>query len=108
LLAQRLSLQQFHNRKGHPTFVAQIEDNHDIGIRERGDSPGLALETRQDPTITRQVLRPDLDRDLPAQSRVARAINLAHRARAQRGEDFVGPELRAGSRRRKWQRLYPS
>ena len=56
MLAKRLSFKQFHNRKGHPAFVAQIEDNHDIGMRERSDSPGLALETRQGLTITRQVL----------------------------------------------------
>ena len=40
--------------------------------------------------------RQDLDRDLAAQARVAGAVDLAHAARAEGGEDLVGPEAGAG------------
>jgi hypothetical protein len=40
-----------------------------------------------------------LECDLAMEPRVARAIHLAHAARAERRDDFVGPELVAGGQR---------
>ena len=40
----------------------------------------------------------DLERDVAIQLRVARAIHLAHAARAERGKDFVRAEAGAGSK----------
>ena len=59
---------------------------------ERGDRAGLLLEAAQARPGRRQARRQDLDRDLAAEARVAGAIDLAHAARAERGEDLVGAE----------------
>ena len=40
--------------------------------------------------------RQDLDRDLAPEPRVARAVHLAHAAGAERRDDLVGAEARAG------------
>jgi hypothetical protein len=39
--------------------------------------------------------RQNLDRDRTLQPSISRAIDLAHAARAQRGDDFIRPEFRA-------------
>jgi hypothetical protein len=42
------------------------------------------------------VLGEDLDRDLAAEPRVLGAVDLAHAAGTERGDDFIGTETRAG------------
>ena len=44
----------------------------------------------------------DLERDVAIQLRVARAIDLAHAAGAEGGEDFVRAEARAGGEGQGW------
>ena len=39
----------------------------------------------------------DLDRDVPVELRVPRAVDLAHPARAEGREDLIGAKARAGS-----------
>src|SRR6267378_4214362 len=48
----------------------------------------------------------DLDGDDAVQARITRTVHLAHSARAQRREDFVGPEFGARSKRHTLPRLY--
>ena len=43
--------------------------------------------------IGSQGTQQDLDRDIRSQRRVARAVDLAHAARAEGPEDFVGPSI---------------
>ena len=64
-------------------------------MRERGDGARFLLESRDGRRIGREPRRQNLDRDVAAEPRVARAIDLAHPARAERGENLVGPESRA-------------
>ena len=56
---------------------------------QRGEHLGFALEARQAFGIERELLRQNLDRDVAIQLRVARAIHLAHAARADLGDDFI-------------------
>ena len=58
-------------------------------MRQRRDCMRLALEARQAIRIGRELRRQDLDRDLATQLRVARAIDLAHAAGADRRDDLV-------------------
>ena len=58
-------------------------------MRQRGDRLGLALEARERRRIGGQVRGQDLDRDLAVECLVARAIDLAHPSRAERGDDLV-------------------
>ena len=69
---------------------------HDVGMVERGSGPGLLDEAPPTVLVRHALGGQDLDRDLPAQARVARPIDLPHPPRAQQREDFVGPELRSG------------
>ena len=53
---------------------------------------GLTLEPRQSLGIVREGLGKNFDRDLAVEFRIARAIDLAHTARAERCDDFIRPE----------------
>ena len=57
----------------------------------------FALEPRQPVRIMRERRRAGLDRDVAIQLRVARPIDLAHAAFADRRGDFVDAEAGAGS-----------
>src|SRR6476661_6566811 len=59
----------------------------DVGMVQRGDSAGFALEALA------EALGGDFDGDLAAQARVAGAVNLAHPALADARQDFIGAEF---------------
>jgi hypothetical protein len=71
--------------------------------------PGVALRVRP-----REAIRigcngcqQNFDRDVPTELRIARAIHLAHAARAKRRRDFICAEASARSERHgKWLRLW--
>ena len=65
-------------------------------MRERGDGLGLALESGERFGVAGELVGQDLDRDVALQPRVARPVDLAHPARAERGEDLVGAEAGTG------------
>ena len=67
-------------------------------MRERRDRFRLALEAGQCVGIGGDGLREDLDRDVPVQLLIPRAVDLPHSTRAQRREDLVW--TRGGSRRK--------
>ena len=62
----------------------------DVGVRQRRNRPGFALESAAPFGILGYVGGHDLDRDLAIEPRVARSIDFAHAAGADRREDFVG------------------
>ena len=96
-VAQRMALEQFHHRVGHAVVAAEIVNGEDVGVRERSDRVRFALEAGQPIGVGGECRRQDLDRDLPPQLRVARAIHFAHPAGAERVQDLVPAESRAGS-----------
>jgi hypothetical protein len=97
LFSQSLSLQTFHDDKPQSTLVPYVEENHDIGMGKRGNGPGLTLESREHLEITREMLWQDLDRDIPAEPRIARTKDLSHSASTQKRRDFVGADVLADS-----------
>ena len=62
--------------------VFDAVDRADVRMIERGEQPRFALEAREPSGSRRERARQDLDRDVAAELRVARAIDLAHAARA--------------------------
>ena len=68
----------------------------DVGMVEGGEDLGFAREPRQPVRIARKPIRQNFDRDVTIQLRVARAIHLAHAARAKGREDLIRSESRAG------------
>ena len=62
-----------------------------------GHGPRFLFEAAEPVGIGGDVEGDDLDRHIPAQAGVAGPVDLAHPARADRREDLVGAESRAGS-----------
>ena len=83
---------QFEDKEAHTPGVFEAVDAADVRVAERGEHLGLALEPREVLGIFGEALRQNLDRHLAAQLRVARAIDLAHAARAERRDDLVRTE----------------
>jgi hypothetical protein len=69
---------------------------------ERGDAPRLTLEPITGLWCDAVVCRQDLDCDGAIESRVARAIDLTHAARTNRGQNLVGAETGAGNEGHRW------
>ena len=70
-------------------------NDRDVGMAERGERPGFALEARQAFGVLRDRLGQHLDRDLPPEVRVGGPIHLAHPAHADLGDDFIRADARA-------------
>ena len=68
-------------------------------MRERRDRLRLPLEAGERVGVGGEALREDLDRDVAVEPRVARPVDLPHPARAERRQDLVGSEARAGRKR---------
>jgi len=96
LLAQRLTFQKLRDRIRDAPIRAEVEDREDIGMREGGDRFCLALEPRQRVRIGGDRRWKNLDRHVAIELPIPGAVDLAHPTRAERREDFVGAETRAG------------
>src|SRR5512138_773607 len=68
-----------------------------VGMVECGECLRLALEAREPFGIVREHVRQNLQRDVPFQLRIARAINLAHASGANLCQDTIRAAARAGS-----------
>ena len=78
------------------TAVLEPVDRPDVRMVERGQHLRFALETGEAIRIAREGVRQDLQRDLAIQLGIARAIDLAHAAGPEGGEDLVRAEADAG------------
>jgi aryl-alcohol dehydrogenase-like predicted oxidoreductase len=94
-LVEGQPLDEFEHESGGPARLFDAVDRADVRLVERGERLRLALEACAPLRIVRERLGKDLDRDRAIELRVTRAINLAHAARANRRDDFLGAE--AGS-----------
>ena len=65
-------------------------------VQRRGRA-GFLLESLEAIEVGTECAGQYLDRNLTPEPRIARAIDLAHAAGAERRDDFVRPEARAGS-----------
>jgi hypothetical protein len=99
LLRERLALDQLHHQIVGLTLAADVVERADVRVVEARDRARLALEAGADLGVVDEVRRKHLDRDFAAEPRIARAIDLAHAAGAERGEDFVGTEASRGGER---------
>jgi hypothetical protein len=64
----------------------------DVRMVQGGEDFGFALESRQALEISPDGLGQDLNRDLPLETGVRGAIDLAHPASAERRDDVVGAQ----------------
>ena len=89
---ERLALEELADGEPEAALVADVEEREDVGMREGGDGLRLGREARERLGVAGQLLGQDLDRDLAVQPRVPRAVDLAHAAGAERGDDLVRAE----------------
>jgi hypothetical protein len=82
-VSQRFTLDQFGDEIWRTIVTADVIDGDDVRVIEGSGSQRLLLEAPQAFRIGRKTRSDDLDRDIPMEAFVARAIHLAHPARAQ-------------------------
>ena len=92
------ALDQFEDQRRHAIDFFESVDRADVRMIERGEEAGFAREAGTTLGVRCEVRRQDLDGDVAPQLAVARAIDLAHAARAERRHDRVRPELTAHHR----------
>ena len=98
-LRERLALDELHHDVPDRAVLLGAVDRRDRRVVDGREHPGLALEARHAAGIRGGVVGQDLDRDVPAELPVARAVHHAHSPRAEHVEDLVGPEAETGLER---------
>ena len=95
-IGQRLAFDQFEHERVGLTAVLETVDRGNVRMIERRQHLRLALEARDAIGIERERVGDDLQRDVATELRIARAIDLAHAAGAEGGEDdFIRTETGA-------------
>src|SRR5262245_34532046 len=87
--AQRGALHQLH----YHVAIADIEDTKNIGVIQRSQNLGFLLKAGAAGRVASEVRGQNLQRNITPQPRVARPVDLAHAARAQRRDDFIRSEF---------------
>jgi hypothetical protein len=87
--AQRFAIDKFAD----DVAGSHVVHRHDVGMTQRRHRTRLLLEAGTARGILSEVFRQDLDGDVAVEPDVTGAIHLAHTARAEGSEDFVGAEL---------------
>lgn len=83
-------------------MVADVVDDENVGVVQRAGGTRLLLETPEAIGIIRNRGRQDLDRHLAPEPGIPYAMHLTHFARANRCDDLVGTESRAGRKGHDW------
>ena len=89
-MPERDALNQLEDQKRAAVCFADVVDRANVGMAEGRGGARFAFEPGPAVAVAEPVLQ-DLDRDLTPEATVARAINLAHSAFAERRENLVGP-----------------
>ena len=105
-LTESLSLHELHRDERGPVRLPDLVDRHDVGVIQRRRGPRFLLEARQALDVLRELRRKHLDRDVPRELRVSGPVDLAHAAGADRANDFVGGQPRAGGKRHRGGRSF--
>ena len=95
-LPKCLTLQQFHDDIGNALLRPDVVNSQDVRVRKSGDGFGLALKPRQRLGVARGRIRKHLDGHLTLETRVLRAIDLAHAARAERSDNLIRAQVCTG------------
>jgi hypothetical protein len=101
---KRLAFDQFHYECWRVSCVFNVEDGGDVWMIERREDLRFALKPREAIRIVRQRGREDFDGDVATELRIARAIDLAHPAGADGGEDLVRSKSSSGTERHRPER----
>jgi hypothetical protein len=97
-LRQVLAFHQLHDEGAHITRFFETVDVGDVRVVQGREGLGFACETCDPVGIVPKVAQ-HLDRNVSIEPGVARAIDLAHAARADQRDDFVRAEASTGRQR---------
>ena len=100
---QRFARDVLHDEEQRIAIFANFENLADVGMINRRHCHRLAAQTLARVRVSRELARQQLDGDLTIQPRVAGAIDLAHSAGSEGGDNLVATEPRAGRQRGMWQ-----
>ena len=91
-LLQRLAFDELEHQDWRVVSLDNIEEGADVGMVDLRDQARFALETRETVGIVGEGCGKHLDRDVPPQPRIARAIDLAHGAVTEQTDNLIRPE----------------
>ena len=94
-VGQRRSLDQLQHECRRAVALLEPVDRRDVGMVQGGERPGLALEADDAVRVGPEHRRQNLDRHVAIELRVARAIDLAHPAAAERRHHDVSTDAQA-------------
>src|SRR4029453_6279139 len=103
-----LAFDQLHHQVVSVALAADIVQGADVRVTEAGDGAGLALESGPRSGVRAHVPGQHLDRHVPPEPGIPRAVHLAHAARTKQSGDLERPELRARGERHPAGNLYDS
>ena len=89
---ERLALDQLEHQARRVGAVLQPVDGRHVRVVERGQRLRLAPEAREPPGVGRERGGQHLDGHVAPELGVARAVHLAHAARAERSDDLERAE----------------
>ena len=96
---ERRPLDQFHDEGFGPVGLFQAIDGGDVGMVQRREGLGFALEAGDPVGVTGERCGQDLDCDITIQLRVPRPVQLPHPAHADLGSDSIWTRPNAGDER---------
>ena len=89
---QIVAADELHNERADRPGVLESVDLRDVRVIQRRERLRLADESLQAILVGDEALRQDLQGDIAIELRVPRLVDLAHAARSESGQDFVGAE----------------
>ena len=97
-LRKRVAVEQLHHQEVDAVRIADVIDNTDVGMPQRGGGARLAVEPIAKRAILAQMFRKDFDGDRAAEPRIRRAIDLPHPTTGQWRIDAIDPEAPSDQR----------
>ncbi len=90
-LRERLAFQILHHEEINPVLVAGVVERADVGMVQTGDGFCFALEALAQFRAASEMSGQNIYRDGSIEAGIAGFVHLAHSARTNGGEDFIGP-----------------
>ena len=96
---ETLPVDELHDEKSGAADILDREQRDDVWMIEACHHARFVLEAREPIGIGSHVGGQDLERHVAAETRVARAVDLAHSTRAERRDDVISAQASSGRER---------
>jgi hypothetical protein len=97
--AKGFALQELGDDVRRAVVGPDVVDRRDVRVVQESRGSGLLLEAAEAIRVRRERRRQDLDRDVAAEARILRAVDLAHPSRTERRDDLIGTQTGTGGER---------